>query len=45
MLQSTHHFIINKLSTNPNTFNDILDRRKNDVNNLFKFYLKIYKKK
>ena len=36
ILQSTHQFIINKLPTNPNAFNDILDRRKNDVNNLFK---------
>ena len=34
-VQSTHQFIINNLPTNKNAFNDILDQRKNDVNNLF----------
>ena len=34
-VQSTHQFIINNLPTNKNAFNNILDQRKNDVNNLF----------
>ena len=42
-VQSNHQFIINNLPTNKNAFNDILDQRKNDVNNLFTSIIQNFK--
>ena len=35
IVQSTHQFIIHNLPTNIIAFNEILEQRKNDVNNIF----------